>query len=53
MKLCTYKETTIMNNLTQKKSICHKVKKFRLNGTRILGSTLCYCNVDDYDICNL
>ncbi len=54
MRLCIYKETTIMNNLPhQKISICYKIKNFILNDIKILESTLCYYYVDDYDILNL
>ncbi len=54
MKLCTYKETTIMKNLPHSKfHICHKVLNLMLNDTKIFCSTLCYYNVDDYDIFKL
>ncbi len=53
MKLCTNKETTIMNNLPHQKFQCHKIKKFTLNDMKIFGSTLGYCNVDDYNIFKL
>jgi hypothetical protein len=49
MKLCTYKETTIMNNLPH----YDKVMKLMLNDTKIFFSTLCYYNVNDYDIFKL
>jgi hypothetical protein len=54
MELCMCKETILMNNLPhQKFFFCFKVMKFRLDDTYIFGNTLCYYNIDDYDILRL
>ncbi len=54
MELCTYKETILMNNFPHKKFFfCFKVMKFRLDDIYIFGNTLCYYNIDGYNLLRL
>jgi hypothetical protein len=53
MKFYTYKKKAIMNTLLHKNFPFKNYVMFKLDEKLILNNTLCYNNVDDYDIFKL